>query len=281
MSNRSRTSWDFLRDFKVIVADRSELRDIVYEIRHAVYCQELGFEPMGAESNYFEMDEFDSRAFHCLVQHRESREYIGCVRVVFSSHHLNHDCGLPFSKLFGQDQKFIRTLQQSHGEQPMIEISRLAIKAEFRKHLICESENDSNIKSLTKLAQGQDNQKLKINMNLVSTSLYFVCALIADSLQLDCGYAMMEKRLLRHLRRFGIHFKQISDFIEHKGSRALFCVGTRSILDNVPLERAAFIHNLREQISPSFVNRLAELRIEYPLIATSSYEPETQLSLSA
>jgi N-acyl amino acid synthase of PEP-CTERM/exosortase system len=281
MSSRIRTYWNFLHDFKVIVADTPELRNIVYGIRYQVYCQELEFEPICSEFNQLEMDEYDSTSLHCLVQHRKSKEYIGCARVVLSDNNITHKHNLPFSRLFDSDQGFIQTLYQNHGTQPMIEISRLAIKAEFRKNLMCENTPDWGISELQKTAEDQNRQTSRNNTKLVSTSLYFVCALIADYLDIDRGYAMMEKRLVRHLRYCNINFEQVSDFIEHKGSRALFFVSTRSILDNVPVERTSFIQALRNQIMPSFCNRVAELGIKSPPRQTSSSKLINPLNLSA
>jgi hypothetical protein len=67
-------------------------------IRHAVYCEELGYEPV--RDDCLESDVFDQRSVHCLLQSVTSGEYVGCVRIVLAdpSHPLQ---ALPFQGLCG------------------------------------------------------------------------------------------------------------------------------------------------------------------------------------
>ena len=63
-----------------VVANTGELKEEVYKIRHNVYCEELGFEPLRPDQ--MEMDEFDAFAQYCLIKHIGSDAFAGTVRLV-------------------------------------------------------------------------------------------------------------------------------------------------------------------------------------------------------
>ena len=47
---------------------------------------------------------------------------------------------------------------------------------------------------------------------------------------LDGVFAMMEPRLARHLRRFGIIFQQMGDVVDYHGPRAAFYISRKTLL---------------------------------------------------
>lgn len=74
----------FSRYFEVLSATTDELRNDVYRIRHEVYCEELGFEPVRPDRR--ETDVFDRHSVHCLLRSAsETHELVGCTRMVLAN----------------------------------------------------------------------------------------------------------------------------------------------------------------------------------------------------
>src|SRR6185437_3065207 len=86
----------FSKYFRAVPALDDDLRRTVFGIRHAVYCEELGYEPV--RDDRLESDIFDQRSVHCLLQSVTSGEYVGCVRVVLADR-INLEQPLPFEDL--------------------------------------------------------------------------------------------------------------------------------------------------------------------------------------
>ncbi len=81
----------FKRYFDVSPAVVDSLQDEAYGVRHKVYCEELGFEPVRKDRR--ERDEYDDRAVHVLVKSVRYARYAGCARIV------RVDPGDPLSRL--------------------------------------------------------------------------------------------------------------------------------------------------------------------------------------
>ena len=72
----------FKKYFQVVPAVTDELRDHVYRIRHSVYCEELGYEPVRPDRR--ESDEYDAHSLHCLVRSVRTGDFVGCTRLVLT-----------------------------------------------------------------------------------------------------------------------------------------------------------------------------------------------------
>ena len=73
-------SQGFKKYFDITPAVADSLQDEAYGVRHRVYCEELGFEPV--RDDHRERDEYDDRAVHVLVKSVKSDRYAGCARIV-------------------------------------------------------------------------------------------------------------------------------------------------------------------------------------------------------
>src|SRR5690606_17655762 len=121
---------NFNQYFEIVYADTAELRQESFRIRHMVYCEELGWEPLREDG--METDPFDSAAFCLLLRHRNSGRYAGTVRVIIPPPE-NAALQLPFEQYclqslypgFDQLNKYRRG---AFGE-----ISRLAVPEYFRR----------------------------------------------------------------------------------------------------------------------------------------------------
>ncbi len=206
----------FDNSFSVISANTVELREKVYQLRHQVYCDELAYESRRA--NLLEHDEFDERSIHCLLFHKPSQTYAGCVRLVLPDHD-DSEQPLPFENSCGQSLEWDfdsagQTPRENYGE-----ISRLAITANFRRRRV-EGGLDDEATALPDDTGDSERRQFP------SVALGLYAAIIAMGLNqgLDGVFAMMESRLARQLRSFGIVFTQVGAQVEHRGVRAPFFI---------------------------------------------------------
>ena len=215
MAKNSLTA-SFQEYFKIILADSPELRNEVYRIRHAVYCRELHYESAEDNPGGLEKDRYDDHSYHCLLLHRPSKQYAGCVRLVYQDPG-NLQAPLPFEAKF-------RCIVHPHYADVILpqrgkfgEISRLAVPASFRRRKSDAGSIIGNISALPAASQGQR------RFPYIPLGLYLAAAAVGVRLGLN-AFAVMEPRLARHMARFGIVFEQAGEIVEFRGKRAPFYI---------------------------------------------------------
>jgi len=215
----------FQAHFDIVPADQDHLLDKVYRLRHQVYCEELGFEPH--RTSQLEHDEFDKHSIHCLLLHKASQTYVGCVRLVLSDGQAP-ELGFPFEQVCGHSPRWALDWA---GRKNYGEISRLAITANFRRPRILTPPLTG--KQPEPDARDEEARRL---FPSIAVGLYLAVAAMGLSHGLDGVFAMMEPRLARQLSRFGIHCQQAGDAVEHRGTRVPYFISSKSLLDNLKLE---------------------------------------------
>lgn len=211
----------FHDNFRVVVADTKALREEVYKIRYEVYCQELGYELEENCPNGMERDEYDARSIHCLIQHKATNIYAGCVRFVMPDP-FNFSAQFPLEKVCKNPRP--QRVGDCHRRQ-FVEVSRIAVKAKFRKF------NDYKTPIVT----------LGLYMTLTSVTKVLGVRFIG----------VMEARLARHLKQCGLPSTKIGDFVEHHGKRAPYLMDSAEILLNLPAESLELFHSIHDTISQS------------------------------
>lgn len=197
----------------------------VFRIRHQVYCEELGFEPHRADQ--LERDEFDKHAIHCLLLHKPSQTYVGCVRLVMADSHAP-ELGFPFEQVCGRSPRWE---DDRAGRKKFGEISRLAITANFRRPRNFVAQVDGG----RSLPDARDEESRRLFPS-IAVGLYLAVAAMGLSKGLEGVFAMMEPRLARQLSHFGIHCEQVGAAVEHRGTRVPYFISRNSLLDNLKLE---------------------------------------------
>lgn len=202
---------DFARTFEIAVADTDALRERVYQLRHRVFCDELGYAMKS--DGALEADQYDAQSLHCLLRHKASNTDTGCVRLVLS---LAGGGGLPFES-FGLryvDRKLFDWKQIDSTR--CCEISRLAVAANFRRRA-GEFNNPEGIGD-----DADSDSFMHRRFPFIAVSLYH--AVIAQVLRRGYRWIFMvvEPRLQRHLQRYGVRVEQISPTFEYFGSRAVY-----------------------------------------------------------
>ena len=215
----------FETHFEVVPADQSHLLEKVFRIRHQVYCEELGFEPN--RDNQLEQDEFDKNSVHCLLLHKASQTYVGCVRLVLADSQAP-ELGFPFEQVCGSSPRW--AVDQA-GRKRYGEISRLAITANFRR----PRNFVAPLNGMHPKLDARDEEARRLFPS-IAVGLYLAVAAMGLSKGLDGVFAMMEPRLARQLSHFGIHCEQAGNAVEHRGTRVPYFISGNALLDNLKLE---------------------------------------------
>ncbi len=221
------------------IANDPLLLDKVFSMRHDVYCEELHF--LEETPDKRERDSFDDHAWHCMLQHKSTKDFAGTVRMVYSN---SPDELLPLEKFcpdsIGEDQIHPDNFRRDE----ICEISRLAVPAHFRRR------NTDNVKGAATGTINQDSysEKELRCFPFIAVGLY----LTAASMALDSGrehcFVMMEPRLARSLRLVGISFIQIGPAIEYHGRRAPYYINGDLLMRSLTPGFQKMLKNIRREL---------------------------------
>jgi len=113
--NSEKNSFD--NSFEVFIADTPESKKLHYQLRYAVYAEEVGISFKALFQEQIETDEWDNCAVHFLVRHKKSGAWVGGLRLVFAN-----DQVFPFQEWRHSYQKI-----DSCAQRYAVELSRLCI----------------------------------------------------------------------------------------------------------------------------------------------------------
>ncbi|MCU0536706.1 MAG: PEP-CTERM/exosortase system-associated acyltransferase [Hydrococcus sp. Prado102] len=234
----------FREQFQAVFANTAELKQEVYRIRYEVYCQELGYESPDKFPDRLESDSYDERSLHCMLKHRISGQYAGCVRLVFPDPYQS-DRSLPISKICSLDLDLKELPTHSFGE-----VSRLAVIDRFRRRT-GESQTPAGLLLFPNQTQ---EEREKRGFPIIALSLYLAATCIGMESGMDRVLVLMEPRLARHLRYFGFLFTQIGDFIEFRGKRGPYQITKESIGAGLPAHIVELMEIIRSDLKLSDLN---------------------------
>ncbi|WP_372739189.1 PEP-CTERM/exosortase system-associated acyltransferase [Neptunomonas sp.] len=215
MKNNNSVAQNFNKYFDIRLADIEALKATVYKIRYDVYCAELGWEqncPVDEEK-----DIYDEHSVHCLLEHRRTQKFAGCVRLVTAS----KTNQLPFEDncKAAIDETIIDPSLLNRSK--IGEISRLAVPADYRKRKNDEIDSFSSDDE-EQSRNAKHRQEERRHFPNIAVGLYLSSLAYADLLGIEFVFVMMEPRLSRHLRRYGIVFEKGGEQIDYHGLRGLF-----------------------------------------------------------
>jgi N-acyl amino acid synthase of PEP-CTERM/exosortase system len=225
----------FQKSFQIVLADTNKLVQEVFRLRYRVYCEELHYENSEAFPDGMEKDNYDRRAVYCLLKHRASNRFVGCIRVLLSDPE-QIEAKFPF-------EQFLNTSSQNFDftalpRQRICEVSRLAIISEFRRH-----KGDGSHACDPQLTDVE-----RFLLPSLSLGLYLAGASVMIELGMENGFAMMETRLARHLRRFGLYFQQVAPLRDYHGLRAPFLILPQEIPDNLNEDHYGLFQSLHSDL---------------------------------
>ena len=206
--------------FEVFLADTKEGREIHYNVRYQVYCEELGYEDTAQYPDKQEFDKWDpqsdndQRALLFLVRLKHTKEWVGAMRLIRSGGR----SGFPLQEVSSLDHNV---------DDFSVEVSRLCLVKSIRKPYIQNSygidEMDvSNDPLATKTAENKD-VKLFYNTPKVKSTIIWGLFNAASNYcfnnNINKWYLLSSKGLIRIIRRQGFSIKQVGSTCEHRGSK--------------------------------------------------------------
>lgn len=235
MSNSVSLRASFHQYFAVVPAETEELLHETFKIRYQVYCEELGYEDKNSFRDQEEVDGFDPVSQHCLLLHKSSNIYAGSIRLVSAVKNR-----LPFESLYGVHAFRSESIDfRQLDPLTYAEISRIAVISHFRRR------KDEQNTPAGVIPEPESHETERRSFPLIAFGLYLSAAGMGLNSGLERVFAMMEPRLARRLRIYGINFQQIGPEIEHRGKRAPFQITRAQLSQGI----AADISGLLSDIS--------------------------------
>ncbi|MFT5756784.1 MAG: N-acyl amino acid synthase of PEP-CTERM/exosortase system [Alteromonadaceae bacterium] len=221
-------------------ASNHELTEEVYRIRHNVYCDELAF--LDKHEDGREHDEFDPQSLFALIKHKPTDVYTSCVRIVKSTQASEL---LPLEKLCMNSITNMELHPKNFARSEIAEISRLAVKAEFRRRKVDKYKGS---------AQGVISETTYSETELrcfpfIAIGLYMAGATLAIDTGVKHVYVMMEPRLARSMKFVGIKFIQLGDAIDYHGLRAPYYINPLIFLENLSPGFKSLYLSIREDLN--------------------------------
>lgn len=213
----------FRQYFEIVPVVSDALRDEVYRIRHQVYCEELGFEPVRPDKR--ETDDYDSHSLYLLIRSVKSGQFIGCTRIV-RARPGDPAYPLPFEKTCAAtlDRKIVDPARLPRDK--IAEISRLAVIARFRRR-------KEDAKSPLPISEKDFGTPAQPRFPYIPVGLYLGTIELARLNGIETLFVLTEPRLANHFRKFGVDIQTIGGPVEHRGQRIPSMMKTNGILDNL------------------------------------------------
>lgn len=217
-------SQGYRRFFRVVPALTDTLRAENYRIRHEVYCQELGYEPVRPDG--LEADAYDERSLHCLVQSVASGDYVGCARLVLIDPAAAQPDRLPFEVSCAQtlDRSIVDPLALERSR--IAEISRLAVIGSYRRR---PGEKERPIS----IAEEDFGTPKRPRQPYLALAVYLCLIALARHYGISTIFVLTEPRLAANLSRLGVNVQQIGGAIEHRGTRIPSMLSVAEIIDGM------------------------------------------------
>lgn len=215
----SRLAEVFKKYFTFKIAKTAEEKERVFKLRHEVYCQEIGYQPVGASSRQLELDSHDIHSIHCLLEHKRTGLAAGCLRLVLPDPKAqSEDARLPLQEYGAQSLYHPLYHPAKLPEHQICEISRFTIARPFR-HKAIKNETLGN-EDLNHVFTDEERQAF----SAIIIALFLATYALVGMTKRCHVFAMMEPRLPRLLSMSGFHFTKVGDTVEMFGKRNAFYI---------------------------------------------------------
>lgn len=199
--------------FRISRADLEEDRRETHRIRHDVYCEDLGFEPVREDG--IEIDAHDDRSLHCLLRSAAPPHHgIGSVRVIQPD---LSDPGrlFPFEITCADviDRRLCDPLAMDRSK--IGEISRLAVRSTHRRRKGEFNTGEGN----QGYKESPDEDKGTQLLPYIPISLYMGAVVMASMNGIETLFMLTEPRLAEHFSKLGVRITIIGDPVDHRGLR--------------------------------------------------------------
>jgi len=243
---RRATADAFCKYFYLLPANTTELREQVFRLRYEVYVREFAYESEKSSPNQLERDAYDEQSRHCLLIHRPTGLPAGCVRIVLTNPN-DRMAPLPFERYCHNALHQQAFNSFAVNRETLCEVSRLAVPAHFRRRV-----GDSLGGGSTQHDPSGLHDREREGFPLVPVSLFLAAASISVASGCHHNIAMMEPRLARMTRRFGLPFRQIGDLIDYHGPRAPYYIQREGLFAAISPDIYRLLLLIDQQLSVTF-----------------------------
>ena len=220
----------FKKSFRVVHANTPELKKAGFAIRHKVYCEELGFEPV--RTSGLETDIHDDSAIHVLMKSALTDEFVGCVRIV------RPDDVRPIPMLLLHDLKLDEDMHpEKVGMSRLGEVSRLAVMSKYRnrkgEHETSAGVSDSSYDRREENLEVDRERRMReaaLRFPYIPIGLYLGLIELAIRNDIEHLYMLTETRLAGHFGKLGVKVNSIGSPVQHRGERVPSMIHAPSVL---------------------------------------------------
>lgn len=213
---------DFHKYFAVELVTSAEQRRLAAELRHRVFSEECGFEPLSADGQ--ERDSYDKHSVQCLIRHRRSGVPASCIRLIFAGkgqHMALEDLCPDHIHMQYRDK-------MAHRRDQVCEVSRFAVHPVFRRTALSGHRTPPE-----PVIEGISEEERRCFAFLQSVALLSALAM-ADLYGQEYLFSLMEFPTTRLVRRkSGIDLNQAGESLEHFGRIAPFCVRVSEVAEQL------------------------------------------------
>ncbi len=212
----------FRKYFQAIPALDEDLRRSAYRIRHAVYCEELGYEPVRDDG--LETDEFDARSVHCLLR-TLGGDFVGCIRLVLTDAG-NPSSPLPFERLCATalDRTIVDPARLDRSR--IAEVSRLAVVSRYRRRR-------GEQKVPVAINESDFGTPERPRFPYLAMGLYLGMLAQARHHGVETLFMLTDRRLAKQLSRLGASMRTIGTPIQHRGERYPSMMNVQEVIDGL------------------------------------------------
>lgn len=239
----------FKKYFEVVPATTDELRDHVYRIRHAVYCEELRYEAVRPDRR--EWDEYDAHSLHCLIRSVRSGDFVGCTRLVLARPG-DPSYPLPVEKTCAEtiDRTIVDPAKLPRDS--IAEIGRLAVLSQFRNRA-----GEKN--SLAPINDESFGTQDRPRFPYLTVGLYLGTVELARRNNITTLLVLTEPRLASHFSRLGVEIRQIGGPVEHRGQRVPSVMSVTGIVNGLNFLVRPLYNVVAEEIAEGMQPRPADI----------------------
>lgn len=241
----------FRKYFQIAPAVHDGLRNDVFRIRHEVYCEELGFEPL--RENRMETDEYDDHSLHCLMTtSNESSALVGCNRIVLARPS-DPAYPLPFERSCAAtlDRSIIDPAKLPR--ESIAEVSRLAVRAHFRRRR-------GDQKTEMAISREDFGTKDHPRFPYIPVGLYLGAVFMAQRHGVETLFVLTEPRLAAHFGKLGVKIRQIGGPVEHRGIRVPSMMDVQSIIKGLRWLVRPIWNTIAEEMEAGYVRQRSTTR---------------------
>ena len=211
----------FKRYFEIVPAITEELRREAFRIRHEVYCEELGYEPLRTDG--LETDEYDGQSLHCLIRSVATGAYAGCTRLVLTRSDDPSQL-LPFEKVCAGSLDRSVLDSEALPRASVAEVSRLAVISQYRAR-----RGEATMQAPLS-EESFDASSSRPRFPYITVGLYLGTIELAALHGIQTLFVLTEPRLAKQFARLGVDVERIGREIHHRGTRVPSMLRVASIL---------------------------------------------------